>query len=155
MKLRSVYKERKLDQLELWRSGDWTLKVYSILHQDKDLDAALLMAAKRAAEAILPQPAKSSEHYGVGFMAVHRGASYDFVYVDWWAFETELRHNAFVRASSTSSELESLSGTEMSNDVWDLRLLSFERDAWVETVLRNSEGPDLDAYLQKTLEGVI
>ena len=29
--------------------------------------------------------------------------------------------------------------------------MAFEREAWVETVLRNASGPDLDAYLRQKL----
>ncbi|HSF81772.1 MAG TPA: hypothetical protein VLA49_11090 [Anaerolineales bacterium] len=31
--------------------------------------------------------------------------------------------------------------------VWDLRLMAFERQSWLETVLANPSGPDLEAYL--------
>lgn len=29
---------------------------------------------------------------------------------------------------------------------WELAVIGFERDAWLQTVLRNPGGPDLDAY---------
>ena len=56
-----------------------------------------------------------------------------------------------MRPSSGSFLLEPVSGSELSADVWDLRLLAFERDAWVETVLR-AEHADLEAYLARSLE---
>ena len=35
--------------------------------------------------------------------------------------------------------------------VWDLRVIGFERDAWLSKVLRNPSGPDIDAYLSERL----
>jgi hypothetical protein len=35
--------------------------------------------------------------------------------------------------------------------VWDLRVLAFERQAWLETVLKSSGNVNLDAYLQRQL----
>ena len=35
--------------------------------------------------------------------------------------------------------------------VWDLRVIGFERDAWLSKVLRNPGGPDIDAYLFERL----
>jgi len=68
-----------------------------------------------------------------------------------WAYTTELRSQTYMRPSSGSYLLEPVSGSELSADVWDLRLLAFERDAWVETVLR-PEQADLDRYLARRLE---
>lgn len=35
--------------------------------------------------------------------------------------------------------------------VWDLRVMWFEREAWVETVLANPAGPDIEQYLLRRL----
>ncbi|TAH35561.1 MAG: hypothetical protein EYC70_12960 [Planctomycetota bacterium] len=37
--------------------------------------------------------------------------------------------------------------------VWDLHLQYQERQAWVECVLADPEGPDLEAYLARRYEG--
>jgi hypothetical protein len=39
--------------------------------------------------------------------------------------------------------------------VWELPILAFERDAWVETVLSDAKRPDVPAYLERRLEGRI
>jgi hypothetical protein len=34
--------------------------------------------------------------------------------------------------------------------VWELEVVDFERRAWLEDVLSNPAGPDLDAYLERS-----
>lgn len=145
------YRPRRIRFVGLEQTKGWRLKVYNILHHSKEPLAALLQAARDTALASLPQPAVTPDRYGVGFVAVHRGSSYDFVTVAHWAYETELRSQTYMRPSSGSFLLEPVSGSELSADVWDLRLLAFERDAWVETVLRPADA-DVDGYLGRRLE---
>ena len=149
MHLKEPYQARTIRYLERFEADDWQLKLYSILYGDKTADANLLNAAKETALSFLPRPAVTPNHYGLGFISVHQGKSYDFVSVAYWTYETELRHQSYMRPSSTSSSLEAVKH-ELSTDVWDLRLLAFERDAWLETILK-SETPNPQAYLEQTL----
>jgi len=151
MQLKDPYHPRRIHFLEQC-DAPWRLKIYSILHRSKTLNPDLVEAAKATALAFLPQPAVTPNHYGVGFVSVHQGKSYDFVTVGYWTYDTELRHQTYLRASSSSTELEALTSNDLSLDVWDLRLLAFERDAWVAEVLK-AETPSLDRYLARRLEG--
>ena len=150
MQLKEPYQPRHIRFLEQLETP-WRLKIYSILHQSKTLNPDLVEAAKQTALSFLPQPAVTPNHYGVGFVSVHQGKSYDFVTVGYWTYDTELRHQTYLRASSSSLELEPLTSNDLSLDVWDLRLLAFERDAWVAEVLR-AQTPSLDGYLAQRLE---
>ena len=87
--------------------------------------------------------------HGVGFLGVHEGRDANFVFVDWWAGENELRHHVYRSSTQNPAQLEYVSG--VGGGVWDLQLVWFERNAWVEKVLANPRGPDLDAYLNKRL----
>lgn len=151
MNLKEPYKPRTIRYLELWQEAEWRIKLYSICHPSKSTDPALVEACKAAARRLLPQPALTPDRYGVGFMGVHQGRSYDFVTLAWWCYDSELRQHTLMRPSSSSYELAPISDAELFSDVWDLRLLAFERDAWVNEVLINAEGPDLDAYLAQQL----
>lgn len=152
MILKEPYRPRAIHALELHEEKGWRIKVYNILHSSKDRDNALVEAAKGAALDTLPQPAVTPDRSGVGFLNVHQGRSYDFVTVAWWAYETELRQVTLTRPSSTSYRLDaSEANSEISSDVWDLRLLAFERDAWLETVLTRKGGPDVEGYLEARL----
>ena len=39
--------------------------------------------------------------------------------------------------------------------VWDLAVIGFEREAWLEAVLSNPRGPDVEAYLARRLSGEV
>ncbi len=145
------YRPRRIRFVRLEEAKGWRLKVYNILHHSKEPSEALLAAASDTALAFLPQPAAGPDRYGVGFLVVHQGSSYDFLTVAYWTYQTELRSQTYMRPSSGSYLLEPVSGSELSADVWDLRLLAFERDAWVDAALR-PEHADLDGYLARTLE---
>lgn len=151
MELREPYQPRLIEFVELATVEGWRLKVYNIRHRDKKASHTLFKAAKTEAAKILPQPVASQRHHGVGFLSVHQGKSYDFVTVAWWAYETELYQQTYLRPSSLSADLEPLSGLELSSDVWDLRLLAFERDAWLAEVLTRPGSPSLEAYLAQRL----
>jgi uncharacterized protein (DUF1684 family) len=154
MELKEPYQKRSIRFLELFQRQGWQLKIYSILHQDKKLKPQLIEAAKEAALAFLPQPAQAPSHYGLGFISVHQGKSYDFVTVAYWTYDTELRHQTYMRPSSASVELEVLTASELSTDVWDLRVLAFERDAWVKAILDPAR-PDPAAYVQLQLTEMV
>jgi hypothetical protein len=144
------YQPRTLQFIDFYNAQGWKLKVYSILHPDKTLNPQLIETAKRTALEFLPD-ATEPGHYGVGFISVHQGKSYDFVTVGYWTYSTELRHQSYMKASSSSSELEMIT-TELSSDVWDIRLLAFERDAWVNKMLKIAS---LDAYLNERLNETV
>jgi hypothetical protein len=146
------YQPRTIHFVDLFDSQGWKLKVYSILHPDKTLSAPLIEAAKQTALDFLPENSEPG-HYGVGFVSVHQGKSYDFVTIGYWTYSTELRHQSYMRASSATATLAPIS-TELSSDVWDLRLLAFERDAWVTTMLETTSA-DVNAYLNEQLNETV
>ncbi len=154
MKPQETYQARQIKCLGLYKEQGWQLKLYSILHPDKQQNDRLIEAAKKVALEFCPQPALTPRHYGVGFISVHQGKSYDFVTVAYWAYDSELRYQAYMRPSSSSEWLEPVTSNELSNDVWDIRLLAFERDAWLHNILRSPK-PDLEAYLKEQLSETI
>lgn len=145
-----AYQPRRIRYRERVERSGWRLKVYHLLHADKEADDALVAAALDEAFGWLPGPDDGPEHYATGFVGVHQGASYDFVLVAYWAYQTELRFQSWMRPTSQSYRLEQVRSGELSADVWDLALLAFERRAWVEHVLEPDEA-DIAAYLDHTL----
>jgi hypothetical protein len=146
------YLPRTIQCTDLYHAQGWKLKVYSILHPDKTLNDQLTETAKQTALDFLPDSTEPG-HYGVGFISVHQGKSYDFVTVGYWTYSTELRHQSYMKASSATATLTAIS-TELSSDVWDLRLLAFERDAWVSEVLM-ANASSVDTYLNKQLSETV
>jgi hypothetical protein len=146
------YQRRPIRFLELWQDSGWRMKVYSITHQGAPPRPELVQAAKQVAQRWLRQPPTPNQRtYGVGFLGIHDGHGANFVCVDWWADENELQHHVYLSPTDRPAELRYVSPTGLAASVWDLRVLCFERQAWIDTVLANPIGPDLDAYLSRRL----
>ena len=151
IELREPYRPRPIRFLEEWRDAGWRLKVYGIAYKGERPRAPLVETAKRVARARLPQPAMGEGRYGVGFLGVHDGRTANFVFIDWWADENELHHHVYTAASDELENLNYVTPTGLSACVWDLRVQSFERDAWLEEVLKNSRGAGVEGYMARRL----
>jgi hypothetical protein len=149
--LQEAYDVRPIRFLELWRELEWALKVYGIAYRRERPREELVEAAKEMARKRLTNSTNSDNHYRVGFLGVHDSRGANFVYLDYWADENELHHHVYVSPSEEPASLEYVTPTGLIACKWDLRVLSFESDAWVEAVLANPSGPDIDEYLARTL----
>jgi hypothetical protein len=145
------YKPRPIRFLELWQESGWRMKVYGITY-NRDLPRhELIEAAKRIARERLPLPAITTNRYGVGFLGIHDARGANFVFVDWWADENELHHHVYISPADQTQQLRYATDADSKACVWDLHVMNFERQAWLDTVLTNPTGVDLEAYLTKRL----
>jgi len=65
----SPYESRPIRFLELWRTGEWRLKVYGIAYRRPGPRPELIDAAKTIATQRLASVPRSIGHYAVGFLA--------------------------------------------------------------------------------------
>lgn len=149
------YRPRSVRFLELWRVARWRLKLYAIGRDGMEPDQALVHCAKTLAPLHLPPAFASngSTNYGVGFVGVHRGRGSNVIFVDWWADENELRHHVYASDSRSPTDLTYVTPDGFGACVWDLALMAFERDAWVNTALRQPGPAALDDYLGRRASG--
>jgi hypothetical protein len=155
------YTPRPIRFLRVAEIGGWHLKVYGISARQERPERDAVEAALRLAAEQLPRPATSvggdaepsvsHERYGVGVLIVHEGREGLFVLMSWWAGENMLQHRVFLAPEGPPFAFEDPAPTRVIACVWELAVLAFERDAWVETVLANPTGPDLQAYLARHL----
>jgi len=151
LKLQEPYQARPIRFLELWEEAGWKLKVYGIAYRRAFPRPELVQAAKRIAQSHLQQAVSPGQGYGVGFLGVHDGRGANFVFLDYWADENELHHHVYISPSDQPAQLKYATPSGLIACVWDLRVLCFERQAWLDTVLANPGGPDLEAYLARHL----
>ena len=151
IQLREPYQPRPIRCMELWQIAGWRIKVYGIAYQRPSPRHALLEAAKMVALPHLSQAAEKHNHYGVGFLGVHDGRGANFVFLDYWADENELHHHVYVSPTEQPAQMEYITPTGLTACVWDLRVMCFERQAWLESVLTNPAGPNIDTYLARQL----
>jgi hypothetical protein len=153
VKLEEPYERRAIRPLGLWDEAGWRLKMYGITYRGECPSPELVEAAKVTARHRLPQASLSESAYGVGFLGVHQGRDSNFVFLDWWQDENELHHHVFVSPHDKPELLEYATPRGLLGCVWDLRVVEFERLAWIDTVLANPHGPNLEAYLTRQLSG--
>ncbi len=149
--LKESYQPRPIRFLELWQEADWRIKVYGIAYQRALPRPELVEAARRIVQRDLPLHTKDKRHYHCAFLGIHDGRGENFVFFDFWADENELHHHVYVSPSQQPAAFRYTTPTGLIACVWDLRVMCFERQAWLEAVLANPAGADTEAYLARRL----
>lgn len=102
---------------------------------------------------VLPDTLKEADH-PVGFVILHLGMDGDYLLVSQWYDANMIRHR--VRgAPKGGSSFHPLDQSDLAACVWELEIIKFERDAWVNTVLAAGriDQISIDAYLATTFSG--
>ena len=145
--VRREYRTRPVRYLKTLESGGWRMKLYGISADGQKPRPELLQAAEEVAFETLPKPLGEGR-YGVGFVIAHDGADGCYVLVDWWQGEDMLYHHLYLAPKARPKDLERHTSSGLTACVWELAVISFERQSWVDAVLNNPEGPDLEGYLE-------
>jgi hypothetical protein len=129
----------------------WRLKLYGIALNGKAPQPEFVEATRDLAASVLPQPPSGGDRYGVGFATAHDATSLYIALIYWWQSENELHKRIYV-----SPKDEPIAFTQVENQptgcVWELAVVDFERRAWLEDVLANSSGPDVERYLERRFD---
>jgi anti-sigma factor RsiW len=133
----------------------WRIKRYAITVDGAPLDWDAFAPGVAHALHALPRPAAAPGRPGVGFVVAHRGRGADYVVLGWWSAENELPVQVVVRPQTHGAAWHAARAGE-SFCVWDLQVIGFERDAWIDTVLspdpsRAPLAERIDAYLARRL----
>jgi hypothetical protein len=132
--------------------GEWRIKLYGLAAPEKGVRPALLDTTKRLASEVLPPV--DDDHHGVAFAIAH-DARFPIALIYWWQGLNEIHQRIFAGPEgSDPSDLEEITGQPM-GCVWELGIVEFERRAWIDEVIGNADGPDLDAYLMRRFDGLI
>jgi hypothetical protein len=108
------------------------------------------------AASVLSESPQEGDH-PVGFLILHYGMEGDYLLVSQWYDSDMLKH--WVRGSVVDAGGDTtfapLAQRDLIACVWELEIIKFERDAWVNTVLAQGrlDQASLDAYLGTTFSG--
>jgi hypothetical protein len=149
------YARRSVRFLELSERDGWKVKVYGISAKNERPNQALVEASKEIAYKRLPLPAVAPNRYGLGVLIVHEGVDANYVLVDWWVNECILQNHVYTSELNDPSAFEYISPTGMTVCVWELPVLAFERDAWVNNILSSAARPNVEGYLSQRLNDQI
>jgi len=142
------YQPRPVRFIGMEQRGDWRLKVYGIATPGRTPRAEFVAATVDLAGVALPGPAVSDERYGVGIVIAHDSATYCFALLYWWQSANELHQRVYAAPLDDPHALIKLADPG-AGCVWELSVVDFERRAWIEDVLANPNGPDIDRYLTR------
>jgi hypothetical protein len=150
----AFYQPRPARFIRLERLGDWRLKLYGIATPGRAPRAALVEATLARAAAALPQPAFAAGRMGIGFAIAHDAATASIALIYWWQAANELHQRVYVGPIDDPRAMTKLPDPA-AGCVWELGIIDFERRAWIEDVLANPAGPDLERYLSRELNADI
>lgn len=148
------YGERAARFAALHRSGEWTVKVYTIDAGGPVRAADVMGAAVARIPDLLPDvvaggrgtSGTGGDVHGEAFAILHAGADAVWLLVHWWA-DTCLLHGRMVAARLDDPTVFSGSVPEtLIACTWELAVIQFERDAWVRNVQGKGGDADLPAY---------
>ena len=152
MKITAIlYKTRPIRFINLWEENGWKMKIYGISSLAEFPEPKLVETALEIAARILPSPAVSDERYGAAFVTIHQAEMFNQIIVDWWERVNELRHRVFKAAAEKPFEFEEITASGEAFCIWELRVIGFEREGWINKVLKNSGAKELDGYLNLRL----
>jgi hypothetical protein len=144
------YRPRPLRFIRYAQLGDWRVKFYGIATQGHTPRAALVEATVARAAEVLPQPPLADGRFGVGFVIAHDSATVSIGLIYWWDGFNELHQRAYTGPLDEPRALAPLKHPA-AGCVWELGIIDFERRAWLEDVLANPGGPDIERYMQRQL----
>ena len=143
------YQPRPLSFLGVEAVSGYLLKVYAIQYAaDQPVERERFAQRWDLAAGALPQPAVAEGRPGVGFAILHQAQGDDYLILSWWDRENELPTRVFLggpRGWRAAAGGESFC-------VWDLRVMWWEREVYVGTMLAGRKGGP-EAYLAATVEG--
>jgi len=149
--LEAPYKPRHVRFIRREDVEGWKLKLYGIALNGREPDPGFLEATRDLAGSVLPQPPVDDDRYGVGFATAHDATSLYIALVYWWQSENELHQRIYVSPKDRPIAFEQVEN-QPTGCVWELEVVDFERRGWIEDVLANPEGPDLERYLERRVD---
>jgi hypothetical protein len=139
------YAPRPIRFRELLDTNGYRLKVYEILYGYQEFDATLFAQALKLYSKELPVPPITDSRPGVGFIIFHQGRGWYYFVLCWWDNENELVQKVFVRKVGKSEKWKPAS-LGQSVCVWDLEIIWFERNTYIDSVL---SGGSIEEYLSR------
>jgi hypothetical protein len=148
-RLAHAYHQRRCAYVSEERIGDWRLKLYALARPEQGVRPALVEATRKLAAESLP--GVDDAHHGAAFAIAH-DARWPIALVYWWQDENELHSSIY--AGPEPDQLSPAGPTAM-GCVWELGVVEFERRAWIDDVIGNPDGPDIDGYMARRFEGMV
>ena len=147
------FQKRPIHYIGLKEINDWTFKCYTITAENKMVSAGQI----NLVISNIPNWVKKTNwvemvNYKVGVLIIHEGREGTFAIVFWWVDENMLQLFAYLASENSPENFELISDKGIVSCVWELEVIWFERNAWVqEVMMQNENGGSIKNYLSKNL----
>ena len=128
-------------------SQGWRIKAYGISAKTLPLPEEIVPEGLNSVLQYLPQPALTEQRYGVGFLIIHQGIMRNWFLLDWWENEDIIHHKLFSSPLDRPGSISIEPDKSLIACVHELRIITFESETWIKTVLCKDDDPGFDKYL--------
>jgi hypothetical protein len=146
------YQQRKIAFLELHSIDDWTFKIYSICKEESVFDSSIFENVKgQISNWIEVNFNVELPTQKIGFVIIHQAREGVFVILNWWVDQVMLQSHVFF---SDFQDLYLFKPYKYSNIIaciWELEIMNFEKNAWVESVLKQDDENSISSYLSRKI----
>ena len=142
-----AYVKRPIIFIDQVNSEGWRIKVYGISPRSKALPTEVVTEGVANVLRHLPQPCVTEHRYGVGFLITHHGIMRNWYLLDWWENEDIIHQKLFSSPLDNPAAITPEHDKSLIACVHELRVIAFESDAWIKTVLSQGGDPGFDSYL--------
>ncbi|MEM6397400.1 MAG: hypothetical protein AAF741_13715 [Bacteroidota bacterium] len=150
-----MYTHRKIAFQEIYKTGGWTIKIYTISKQGDFNQFDIYERAKKELPKWLSlKNGFDDDHYHIGFLIVHAGTEGVFSIINWWVGTNMLNTHIFITPYDQSGSFKKISGTGLAPCIWELEVINHERVTWTEKVPKK-EKPDFKGYLESTFSKTV
>ena len=141
------YIARPIEFIDRVNSEGWRIKVYGMSAKSLPLPEGMVSQVLKKVLSHLPQPAVTKQRYGVGFLIIHQGTMRNWILLDWWEKEDIIHHKLFSSPLNRPSAVTAVADKSLIACVHELRVITFESEAWIKTVLDRDDNLDFEKYL--------
>ena len=148
------FKKRAISYLGLYEFNDWKFKIYNIKYDE----TKVIPEIEKIIKSKLPDWVKektqinSYPNYKIGTVIIHEAKDCVFTLVNWWVYENVLQHHVYFSELDSPNEIVDYSDKGIQFCVWEISVLWFEKNLWVENILKNSKNPNWESYLNNHYE---
>lgn len=135
---------------------DWQIKTYALTKGDARIDEQVW----KQVSGNLPDWLKNSRAYSlptykIATLIVHQGSDGIFAILSWWIDQNMLQVLVYKTDLQANAPFELYSDQGIVTCVWEMAVLWFERNVWVEHILSKAHAPDFESYLNVQMNGPV
>lgn len=127
----------------------WRVKVYGISLAGEVVRDELVALGKATAAAALPASVENRDLGRYAFVVIHDAPDNAYVLVHWWAGGNEV-YQQVLSAPRDNLDAMTTHPTDAIGCVWELSVVEFERQAWLDCMVRNGDNAAPDDYFERT-----